>query len=220
MRRVVIIANGDIGSPDWCRAAIAEGDMIICADGGADHALAMGLDPDLVVGDGDSLAAPVRRRLEESGAGFLDYPAAKDHSDLELALEHAVNLEPGEIVIFGALGGSRIEHTFANIMLLVLPLQKGIPARIVDRECEITVTGSELIVKGEPGDYLSLFPLTAAAEGITTHGLLYPLNKETLYFASTRGLSNELLETEAKISLEKGLLLVVKNSRRCRKAIP
>lgn len=218
--RAVIIAGGDLGNIDWCRSAIAADDKIICADGGAAHALALDLAPDLVVGDFDSLSDPIRRRLEEKGVCFIDYPVEKNYSDLDLAVRYALKLNPQEIIIFGALGGSRIEHTFANMMLLLLPMKEGIPARILDRECEITVINRELTVKGEPGDYLSLFPITAAAEGITTQGLRYPLKKETLYLASTRGLSNELLERSAKITLEKGLLLAVRSSRRSQKAIP
>lgn len=214
-KRVVIIANGAIDNLDYCRAVLTADDYIICADGGTGHALAMGVTPDLVVGDADSIGADIRKLLEgRPDIPFIKYPAEKDKSDLELALDRAVALNPGEIIFLGALGGDRLEHTLANILLLVLPLQKGIPARILAERHEIQLTGETLTLNGRPGDYVSLLPLTGTATGVATEGLKYPLRGETLHFSSTRGLSNELLGDEAKVALREGLLLIIKTPQK------
>jgi thiamine pyrophosphokinase len=209
-KRVVVVANGSLGDLGYYRSLLVPGDHIICADGGAARALAIGVVPDLVVGDADSLAPETRFELGRLAVPFLSFPAEKDKSDLELALDHAAELNPAEILIIGALGGSRIEHTFASICLLAVLLQKGIPACLADERHEIRLMEKELSVRGSAGDYVSLFPLTPSATGVHTAGLKYPLRGETLYFASTRGLSNELVETAARVTAATGLLLVIK----------
>ncbi len=208
-RRVVVIANGALNDPQFIRDQLKEDDYIICADGGALHALKMGLRPDLVVGDLDSLPAAASGRLKEEGVKFLRFPAEKDHSDLELALQRAVALTPTEILLTGVLEGERLEHAFGNLMLLIIPLRAGIPAQIIDEKHRIFLVDSELTVTGRPGDYVSLFSLTAVVDNVRTEGLKYPLKGEKLYFGSTRGLSNEFIATTARVSVGAGLLLVI-----------
>jgi len=203
------MANGALHDPQYIRDQLREDDYIICADGGALHALKMGLQPDLVVGDLDSLPAAAAGRLKEQGVKILRFPAEKDHSDLELALERAVALAPAEILLTGVLEGERLEHTFGNLMLLMIPLRAGIPAQIIDEKRRIYLVDSELTVTGRPGDYLSLFPLTAVVDNVKTEGLKYPLKGEKLYFGSTRGLSNEFIAATARVTAGAGLLLVI-----------
>ena len=213
MQKVVVIANGDIGNMEFCRRQINEKDYIICADGGLRHALAMGICPHLVMGDGDSLSAGLRWELERLYLELQRFPKIdQEESDLEMALNHAVTLEPEEIVIYGALGGRRADHAFVNILLLSIPFNRGIPTKIIDGQQEIQLMEKELRIAGRKGDWLSLFALTAEVSGVTTWGLQYPLSGETLYFASSRGLSNRFTGTAARVTSEAGRLLVIKNS--------
>ncbi|MBS3943444.1 MAG: thiamine diphosphokinase [Dethiobacter sp.] len=207
--RVIVLANGEINDLEFVRRRISADDFIICADGGALHALAMGIQPDLVIGDMDSLPASVIERLQGSKAEFLRFPAEKDKSDLELALERAVALAPKEILLVGALGGGRFDQAIGNLLLLTIPLRAGIPARIIDERHHIYLTEQEITVSGSPGETVSLFSLTPEVENITTEGLKYPLAGETLYFASTRGLSNEFTGHRARITTGPGLMLVI-----------
>ncbi|MEW5784237.1 MAG: thiamine diphosphokinase [Bacillota bacterium] len=207
--RIVVVANGEIKDPQFIRGRIRADDFILCADGGALHALTMGFQPDLVVGDMDSLPPDVIGRLQGAGVEFLRFSAEKDQSDLELALQRAVTLAPAEILLVGALGGVRFDQAFGNLMLLTIPLRAGIPVQMIDEQHRIYLLEKEIKVQGSPGETLSLFPLTAAAEGVTTEGLKYPLKGETLYFASTRGLSNEFTGSSALITADRGLLLVI-----------
>jgi thiamine pyrophosphokinase len=208
-KRIVVVANGEMNDPQYIRRQIRGDDYIICADGGAVHALAMGLQPGLVVGDMDSLPSRVLEQLEEGGADFLRFPAEKDQSDLELALERAVEMAPAEILLVGALGGERFDHAFGNLMLLNIPLRAGVPAKIIDERHRIYLIESSITLQGSPGEILSLFPLTAAVTGVKTEGLKYPLNGETLHFASSRGLSNEFISASARITADGGLLAVI-----------
>jgi thiamine pyrophosphokinase len=207
--RIVVVANGDLSDPQYIHRQIRADDTIICADGGALHALAMGLQPALVVGDMDSLPSHLIKRLKDGGAQFLRFPVEKDQSDLELALERAVEMAPAEILLLAALGGERLDQAFGNLMLLTIPLRAGIPAQIIDERHRVFLVDSEITLQGSPGEIVSLFPLTAAVYGVKTEGLKYPLCGETLYFASTRGLSNVFSGASARVSTVSGLLLVI-----------
>ena len=212
-KRIVIIANGDLENPGFYRDLLRADDYFICADGGSHHAMTLGLTPDLIIGDLDSIDPALLPKESGQKPQIIRYPAAKDYSDLELAVEHAVKLQPEEILIIGALGGSRVDHSLFNLMLLKLPLAAQIPARIADQDQELFMTFDRLEVVGQSGDYLSLFPLTTDVEGVITAGLKYPLHNETLQFASSRGLSNELLGDRASVTITRGILLVIKTKK-------
>lgn len=212
--RVIIFAGGDLGDPQGYRSFFREDDFIICANGGTLHAHACGVQPHLIVGDGDSLPPGEAERLQEGAVPWRRHPAAKDQSDLELALNEALSREAREIVILGAFGGEREDHFLANLLLLKLPLSRGVPARMLAGGREAQLFDREAVFKGCPGDTLSLFALGGPAEGIDTEGLLYPLAGETLFFASTRGLSNEFVAPRARITLRRGLLLALKTARK------
>ena len=207
--RAVIIAGGRAGDQGWQRWVRA-GDWIIGADGGAARALAWGLVPELVIGDMDSLPETAHSSLEAQGCRFVEHPRAKDETDLELALQSAVKEGAQEIVVLGALGG-RLDHTLANVLLLALPAFEGVPIRIADGEQEaILARGGEAIrLQGESGDLVSLLPLGGDARGVSTEGLVWALRGDTLQFGSSRGVSNEMTGTEARIQVGEGILLVV-----------
>lgn len=211
-KRLIIVANGDLEDLAFYEAIIKPDDYIVCVNGGTGHALALGLKPDLVIGDLDSLSAADREEINRLNPELIIHPSEKDKSDLELALDHSVKMEPIEIIIIGALGGTRFEHAFINVLLLYIPLRKRIAARILSENQEVMLVRDELTVQGNVGDFLSLYALTNQADGIFTEGLKYPLKNDSLYFASTLGLSNEFTSLEAKVSLKTGLLLLIKSS--------
>ena len=156
--------------------------------------MAMGIRPSVVVGDADSIDQEFRQILDQLPVKWICDPAlAQEQSDLEMALEYALSLQPSEIIICGALGGDRVDHTLSNLFLLILPFRAGIPARIIDERQTVRLMDRELTVKGQAGEYA--------------------LIEETLYFASTRGLSNELLAETARITAASGLLLVIHTKR-------
>ena len=209
----VIIANGPPPEEATVRCWLRPDDdstpvRLICADGGARIALALGLTPEVVVGDLDSLDEAAQARLKAMGCRFVVYPAAKDWTDLELALKLAVQEGATEIVILGALGG-RLDQELANILLLLLPEVEGVPTRIVDERQEMFVARGQAEIAGQSGDVVSLIPLGGDAEGIVTEGLLYPLRDEPLLSGPARGVSNVMTGPIANVTLRSGALLIV-----------
>lgn len=208
--RAIIIASGhsteELGQRHW----IQDGDLLIGADGGAGQALRWGLVPQFVIGDMDSLSERARQALEAQGSTFEDHPRAKDETDLELALSFAAEQGAREIIILGALGG-RLDHTLSNLLLLTLPKLEGVALRIVHGAEEVLLvrSGEAVTVTGNPGDLVSLLPWGGDVHGITTQGLAWTLTDETLKFGFSRGVSNEMDASEARITVEAGRLLVV-----------
>jgi len=129
VRAIIIAAGKAEQNEDWQRWVQA-GDVVVGADGGAARARAWGLTVDVIVGDMDSLAEEEQAALARQGGRFIHHPRAKDETDLELALNYALEAGAEEIVILGALGG-RLDHTLGNVLLLTLPHLAGMPTRIV-----------------------------------------------------------------------------------------
>ena len=207
---IVIIANAPTLDITPYQAAIDAADYVIAADGGALPLCYAERLPDLVIGDMDSLDLRTLESLAERGVELRRYAREKDETDLELALLHAAALGATSIDVLGALGG-RWDHTLANVALLTLPELQGRATRLLaDRQIVFLVRDSG-VLDGQRGDTISLIPLTAAAYGVTTVGLRYPLHDATLSFERARGVSNVLLEPPGRVSLRAGLLLVVQH---------
>jgi thiamine pyrophosphokinase len=209
--RAIVIANGHVGNSEASRAQTWTHDCVICADGGVQHALALGLTPDVVIGDLDSLDSDLQARLEGEGCQVLVHPTRKDETDLELALRYAADHGLDEILILGALGG-RIDQTLANVLLLALPELEGVKTRIAAGDQEMFLIRGQALIKGRVGDTVSLLPIAGDATGITTEGLEYPLQRGTLRFGATLGVSNVLTAPVARVQVERGLLLCVHTS--------
>jgi thiamine pyrophosphokinase len=197
----------------YARQAVESGALLICADGGGDVALAWDFLPGFLVGDMDSISPDSLEILSRSpGVEVRAAPVEKDETDLELALLTALEQGACDITILGGLGG-RLDHTLGNIYLLAAGqlVQAGAKARLLGELEEVLVLrgGEELELKGQPGELVSLIPLTPVALGVRTGGLYYPLRGEPLYIGPTRGISNEFTGTLATVSFEEGLLLVI-----------
>jgi thiamine pyrophosphokinase len=204
--RAVIFANGQINLP----IHLQPDDLIIAADGGGRHCLDLGLTPDYVIGDLDSIDEQALHSLRSQGSQIIQYPRRKDYTDLELALRHAQNLGADDILILAALG-ARWDQTIANLLLpAAFPTsQERFTIRLVDggQEMQFIRSGEQIHITGQPGDTVSLIPLGGDALGITTHNLEYPLVQGDIHFGSTLGISNVLLAESATIALRDGLLL-------------
>jgi thiamine pyrophosphokinase len=199
---IVIIANGWLTQP----LKLKSYDLLLAADGGAKHCLELGLTPDFVIGDMDSLDKPVLDALVSAGSKILRFPYRKDFTDLELAIQKAADLDADQVTLVAALG-ARWDQTFANLLLAAS--HPTLRIRIVDGAQEINFLhgGEKLEIRGITGDTVSLVALSNEASGIRTDNLEYPLDNEALLIGSTRGVSNVLLQPVASISLEQGLLM-------------
>jgi thiamine pyrophosphokinase len=210
----LIFANGDLDDGPAVQSAItamqsASDRLLIAADGGARHALHLGLTPHLVIGDFDSLTEDELDRLRTLDAELCRYPAHKDETDLELALLLAVERGANPIRVIGGIG-DRLDQTLANVYLLALPQLRDHDVRLVSgKQTAWLAYPGETLIRGQPGDTLSLLPLGGPVEGIRTDGLEYPLRGETLAFGPARGISNVLQQTTASIRLDRGTLLLI-----------
>lgn len=207
-RRIIIFANGELPDINKARAMLREDDYIICADGGTRHALALDLKPDLIVGDMDSTEKAFLKRLRDEGVSIELYPRDKNETDLELAIERAIEMEPQEIIIVAALGG-RVDQTLGNIALLADNRLSAFDVRLNDGVEEIFFCRAQVELHGRSGDIVSLIPWGGSVHHIQTQGLKWALNDETLHPDRTRGISNEMPSDYASIRIGSGLLLVV-----------
>ena len=208
MRRAVIFANGLVPEFDPIRGLIQADDIFIAADGGTRHALALGLAPSIIIGDLDSLTADQKRQATEKGARLIPYPANKNQTDLELAVDYAIEQGFQKILIIGALGG-RFDQSLSNAFLLADPRLAELDIRLDDGLEEVFLIRDQAEVWGAPGDIVSLIPFGGPAYGVTTENLRWPLRGEILFPEKTRGVSNELLGERATVSLSSGLLVAV-----------
>lgn len=211
--KAIVVAGGDAASDD--AAQLAGADLVIAADSGAAWLALAGVRPDVVVGDMDSVDAGLLDRLAADGVAIERHPADKDASDAELAVERAVGAGADEVVILGALGGQRLDHEVANLLLLGDAGWRGHRLRIVRGGTTVRALpgGDRLTMVGAEGDLVTLLAINGDAVGVRTHGLRFPLDGGTLRLGRSRGLSNTVEHAPASVSLELGTLLVIESRR-------
>lgn len=195
--------------PGWDRGI----GLVIAADAGARHAATLGLVLDHWVGDGDSLGFAGVEELRAAGVPVRLVSVDKDESDTELAILDALDAGATELTIVGALGGPRFDHALANAFLLAHPRLRGRRARLLDPGARVTLLSGpgRAVLEGRPGDLVTLLPLGGEAAGITTYGLRFALENETLEVGRTRGLSNVRTMDVARVELTAGRLLIVES---------
>lgn len=212
MTRFLIFANGDLNPGVAVAATLAQPAQVIAADGGAHLAIQCQQPIHTVIGDMDSIAPALLTELASAGSTILRFPREKNETDLELALLEAAQQGATWIGIIGALGG-RLDQQLANIYLLALPMLRSIEVCLAagNQTARLLAAGRHSFI-GNPGDTLSLIPLAGPAQGVTTWGLQYPLQDDTLAFGPARGISNVIQAQEAGVSIAQGTLLVVQTT--------
>jgi thiamine pyrophosphokinase len=201
-RRALVLANGAPPSAAFLHALVRATDALVCADGGANTALAAGLRPAAIVGDMDSIAPQTR-------AHYAAVPFHEDHdefcTDLEKAVVWALAQGYGHITIAGA-AGRRIDHTVGNLGVLT-KFHGRATLVLVDEYGELQHVGRELPLDAPPGTVVSLLPLTRC-EGIETEGLQYPLRGEVLELGGRDATSNVVVASPAIVRVARGHLLL------------
>jgi thiamine pyrophosphokinase len=219
--RAIVLADGEPCTRRGLDAAWPEWDsgigLVVAADGGARLADRLGLGIDRWVGDGDSLGEPGLADLRARGIPTDLMPIDKDETDAELALAAALDAGADDITMLGALGGKRVDHALANVALLAHPRLVGRTARLLDDRSRVRLlrapgpAGQPVLepLPGPVGSMVSLIPLGVTAEGVTTHGMRYPLSGDAVPPGPSRGLSNVRVAEAASVTLAAGLLLIV-----------
>lgn len=198
-RTGVVFAGGDAPR----RLPIPPHDFAVAADSGLHVAVDAGIDVDLVVGDFDSVEPALAAGIPQDR-----YPVDKDATDLELAVAAVISHGCKRLVVIGAEGG-RLSHLLGAVAVLAAAAEEGATVEWLTSSATAHLVIDEVTVRGKPGDLISLIPTGGDATGVTTEGLRWPLHGETLLFGSSRGVSNELAELQATVTVGSGLLAVV-----------
>ncbi|SHF32046.1 thiamine pyrophosphokinase [Caloramator proteoclasticus DSM 10124] len=206
--KALVIAHG-YNSKEVLKREFKDADLIICSDGGAIYAMEIGIKPDIIIGDLDSIDKNVYEYFLENGIKIVSYPREKDFSDTELCVDYAIDSGADSICIISGIG-SRIDHSLINISLLYKIKSKGVDAYIATDSAYIYICNDYLQIEGEIGDTLSLIPLTLEVKGITTKGLKYKLVDGNIRLGQSIGVSNEFIEKSCSIKVKEGILIVVK----------
>ena len=218
--RCVIVLSGEIRDDNAARSWLADAGRLICADGGARHLHRLGVKPDLLVGDFDSINCEDRTWLDSLQVPVRKFPVAKNETDSEIALQITLEGLPEprgqhEIVVLAAFG-DRPDHVLANQLLAAHLAAEGWRLVLTDGiDTLYTLAGGQTLTLDLPtydqqALAVSAIPAAGPASGVTyASGLLYPLDRANLPLGSTRGVSNRVTASPVVISLEKGVLMVV-----------
>lgn len=221
MNHVLIVTGGYLNI-DFAKAYIEtlSIDRVFAVDKGLEYVDRLGLNPDYIVGDFDTvdkdlLAAYEKRNAAGKMKAYVDrYPAKKDATDTELAVAEAIKEKAGKITILAATG-NRLDHVLANLGLLFQAAEENIECQIVDENNRIRILQAgkccRIKKRHQYGTYLSLIPISPIIKGLTITGVMYPLNNRTVIQGSSLTVSNQIKEETAIITITEGNLLVIES---------
>jgi len=203
----LVFAGGDRPLPSLA-GLLPPDALVVAADSGIEHAEALGRDVDIAVGDFDSVGPEALERARRAGTRIERHPCDKDATDLELALEAALDARATRVTVVGGHGG-RVDHFAANLLLLASPRFAQLDLDAWFGTAHVHVVHRDALLTGEPGELVSLLAVTGPATGVDSTGLRYPLEDATLLPGSTLGVSNELTTASAQVSVRSGVLLAI-----------
>lgn len=199
MKRCVLFCAGEF---DRLLLPMTGNEYVIAADGGYKHTDRLGLVPDCILGDFDSLG------YVPEGANV--FPVEKDDTDTMLALRKGLEEGCKEFLIYGGLDGPRIDHSIANFQSLMYLSQRGAQGYLIGKTTIATViTDSAITLPACEDGIVSVFCMGAEAKGVTIEGLQYPLQNGCLEPGFPLGVSNHFVGNAARISVSQGSLLVL-----------
>lgn len=199
-RRCVIVAAGKIDNTDILKKNIFYDDFVIAADAGYLKLKAAGIEPDLIVGDFDSSDTP------ENSVETIILSPVKDCTDTQYAVSQAVERGYGDILVLGGLGG-RIDHSLANFAVIGEYKQKNVNICLIDAHHKIYALKNETAVLTKSDRYVSVFSFTDSSV-VTLEGFYYSVNGLKLSCFDSIGVSNEITDDTAKITVSEGTVLV------------
>jgi thiamine pyrophosphokinase len=210
--QVIVVAGGATPPHPALRSHLpAEPALVVAADSGVSHAELLGLHVDRVVGDFDSAEPDALDRAVAAGALVERHRAEKDKTDLELALDAAVQAHGASAsYVVVASGGGRLDHALANLLLLASPVYAQVAIEAYVDDWHVTVVRTHTALAATPGGLVTLLPVGGDAVGVVTGALRYPLRAETLPAGTTRGVSNVADEPVVHVGLEAGVLLALR----------
>lgn len=230
-RYALVVSGGAVEDAD--KAVVERASLVIAADFGAEFLKKHNLTPDLIVGDFDSSKPETIAYFKNAGSVIISLNREKDKTDTEVALDVVLDRGFDTAIVIGAMRGKRLDHELANVFLVEHYARQGLDLILYSQDTVMFgILGSEpaleshglkpkkptdfrqkRVFSGKPLDWITIFPVTYQVSGVTTCNLKFHLCDATLYRGSTLGVSNEMLDNKASISLDAGFALVVLNSR-------
>lgn len=208
--KIMLVTGGSCGR-EFLKNVFQEyrPDYVIGADQGLASICGAGITPDLAIGDFDSVDSKTELFYKDKVPAIRLIPE-KDFTDTHAALEKALDMNPESIVILGGTG-TRLDHTMANVSLLMMACDREIPAWLVDPHNVIRVIKDAVAIRKNEqcGTYLSVMPLGDRVEGLSMRGVKYETEKITLTQGISLGVSNEIVDDTAYISIDNGYLIVM-----------
>lgn len=179
---------------------------VICADGGYHYCKKLGISPDVIIGDFDTFT----EAITDPSCEVIKYAIEKDDTDTMLAVKLALKRGYTQLRLYGCIGG-RFDHSFANIQTLAYILTQGGKGVIISENetFQMLTDGMKIHLNKLSGKYVSLFAFSEVCEGINLEGMKYPLVNAQLTNSFPLGISNEIIQDFASISLKKGMLLII-----------
>ncbi|MFI5358891.1 MAG: thiamine diphosphokinase [Halanaerobiales bacterium] len=213
-KQALLVVNGEPqGSIEEYRAIIGQDDItIIAVDGGLLLVESLGLFPDLLLGDFDSIPREKLEYYQAKGVEIIRYPVEKDETDAELAINYCLSKGYRELLLIGSMGG-RLDQQLANIFLLEYAYRQGLNLVIKEPGLELGIIKNEKIFNNCKDKYFSLIPISEEVRGVTLEGFQYNLQDAVLYRYMTRGISNKFVDNSARASVEKGIALYLLQER-------
>ncbi len=212
--RFLIMTNGEYGDLNWYQGRAGRFSRVYCVDGGSRRAKQLGVVPDRVVGDMDSITEADRHYMEKNGARFSMFPPEKDFTDTQLALDLAVKEGAGEIVVWGGTG-SRLDHTLSNLCSSVALVRRGVGVLFESPDVDVYLVRDRLSLPGRPGDTVSLIVMGDRATGVTLRGFRYPLDGVVLEGSWQWAVSNVVTGATPAVRVATGVLAVFHYKRPC-----
>lgn len=207
-KTVAIVGGGRLSKQSL--PEITKSNYIIGVDRGAYWLIQNNTNPDVAIGDFDSVNSSELRMIKQKVKRIGAYPKEKDFTDMELAVNYAISLHPKEVVIYGAIG-SRLDHTLGNVYLLEKISEQGISGVIRDRNNEVRlVSGRLILIKERRYCYVSLLPITETIE-VTLTGFIYDVSRALIRRGQTLGISNEIHREKAMIEVHRGKSLIIRS---------
>jgi thiamine pyrophosphokinase len=208
MKALLVCASPAPGAHGLLRKLVADADLTIAVDGGGSLCLSAGVTPDVVLGDFDSLSSADLKRLSDSGASVVRFPADKDESDLELAVAEARRRGATTLVLTAASSG-RLDHTLA--VLGVLSSAADLLPHLAEPDLDVwalSPTGRDSMVLTGADATISLLPFGSPAV-VSTEGAVWDVDADEFDPAETRGLSNRIGPSgSARIRVSSGVVLL------------
>lgn len=206
--KALVVLHGNITDLSLLKKIGDESDFVLCADGGTDYCIKASLTPDLIIGDLDSISSETLNLVTKNNIPLERFPVKKDKTDSELCIDYLIQKGAQDITLVGAIG-SRMDHTLANIFLLVKMRENGVEGKIVNSNNTIYLVTDGLELDSAKGNFISIIPIGLSDAIVTLEGFEYNLNKAEIEFSSTYGISNRIIEDKGHISIHQGQCLVM-----------